>query len=158
VGELLPLTNGPAAMSVSARVRPVRPTKVYLAAGVRTEVKRAVGCPYGIECITSLHHSILSATLRSQTRMLGFNELPVVESTLDLRGNQFKLNLESWQPIIEKFEAASKYVTSEATSSSLLKHQSRGQLLGVFALPQSNSDEQIGLTLRSSRSNIFAFG
>ncbi|KFG80788.1 hypothetical protein MANI_006197 [Metarhizium anisopliae] len=61
--------------------------------------------------------------------MSSFNALPVAESLLNLRDPQCKENLESWQPILQKFEAASRHVTTEATPSSLIKHQSRGQLL-----------------------------
>ncbi|KND87609.1 putative methylcrotonoyl-CoA carboxylase beta chain, mitochondrial [Tolypocladium ophioglossoides CBS 100239] len=67
--------------------------------------------------------------------MAGLNALPFVESSLDLRGAQFEANRASWEPIIEEFEQASKAVTAEAEPNSQLKHQSRGQLLGVF-LPQ----------------------
>lgn len=83
--------------------------------------------------------------------MSGSSALPVVESLLDLRGPQFKANWESWQPILEKFEAASKYATTEATPSSQTKHQSRGQLLGEPIYTPKPKNEQRLRPLYSSR-------
>lgn len=63
--------------------------------------------------------------------------LPVVESGVDIRGDEFAANREAWVDIINAFEAASKAVTVEATTSSQTKHQSRGQLLGLLITSRS---------------------
>ncbi|KAL2004687.1 hypothetical protein VTN00DRAFT_3215 [Thermoascus crustaceus] len=54
---------------------------------------------------------------------------PVVQSRLDLRGAIFQANRESWKPVLDRFEAALKDVSSEGTEASLSRHQERGQLL-----------------------------
>lgn len=56
---------------------------------------------------------------------------PVVQSRLDLRGQIFQANRESWKPVLDRFEAALRDVSSEGTEASLSRHQERGQLLGT---------------------------
>ncbi|KAJ5440041.1 ClpP/crotonase [Penicillium daleae] len=54
---------------------------------------------------------------------------PTLSAKLDLRGEQFRANKESWLPVLEKFEEALKQVSAEGNDVSLRRHQTRGQLL-----------------------------
>jgi hypothetical protein len=54
---------------------------------------------------------------------------PTLSAKLDLRGEQFRANKESWIPVLEKFEDALKQVSAEGNDVSLRRHQTRGQLL-----------------------------
>jgi hypothetical protein len=58
---------------------------------------------------------------------------PTLSAKLDLRGDQFRANKESWVPVLEKFEDALKQVSAEGNDVSLRRHQTRGQLLRKFA-------------------------
>lgn len=57
------------------------------------------------------------------------SEYPVVNSHLDLRGDQFQANQEAWKPVLERFEKSLEQVADEGNQTSLNRHQSRGQLL-----------------------------
>jgi hypothetical protein len=59
---------------------------------------------------------------------------PTLSAKLDLRGEQFRANKESWLPVLEKFEEALKQVSAEGNDVSLRRHQTRGQLLRTFTL------------------------
>lgn len=66
------------------------------------------------------------------------SSFPVVRANLDLRGELFQANKESWAPVLEKFEHALKQVSAEGNDVSLRRHQSRGQLLRKWTdLPDS---------------------
>ncbi|CEJ56597.1 Putative Carboxyl transferase [Penicillium brasilianum] len=54
---------------------------------------------------------------------------PTLSAKLDLRGEQFRANKDSWVPVLEKFEDALKQVSAEGNDVSLRRHQTRGQLL-----------------------------
>lgn len=54
---------------------------------------------------------------------------PVASANLDLRGELFQANKESWKPVLERFEDALKQVSAEGNEISLRRHQTRGQLL-----------------------------
>ncbi|KAJ5390800.1 ClpP/crotonase [Penicillium cataractarum] len=54
---------------------------------------------------------------------------PTLSAKLDLRGEQFRANKDSWVPVLEKFENALKQVSAEGNDVSLRRHQTRGQLL-----------------------------
>ncbi|KAH8691355.1 carboxyl transferase [Talaromyces proteolyticus] len=57
------------------------------------------------------------------------NAFPVIDSKVNLRSPQFEANVESWKPIIQKFEDALRTTAGEGTQKSLSRHQSRGQVL-----------------------------
>lgn len=59
---------------------------------------------------------------------------PVVQSAIDLSGPGYVANRENWAPVLERFEAALKEVSSEGTGVSLSRHQERGQLLRAKSL------------------------
>ncbi|GME61365.1 Carboxyl transferase [Neofusicoccum parvum] len=63
--------------------------------------------------------------------MSSISSFPVAQSQLDLRQAQYQKNREEWKPIMEKFDAALAESCAEGDSRSLLRHQSRGQLLGM---------------------------
>lgn len=65
--------------------------------------------------------------------MAGLDALPVIESSVDLRNAEFAANRSLWEPILERFEEQSRLASAEATASTQLRHQSRGQLLGKSA-------------------------
>lgn len=54
---------------------------------------------------------------------------PVLNSHLDLRGQQFQSNQEAWIPVLERFEHSLEKVSDEGNESSIHRHQTRGQLL-----------------------------
>lgn len=54
---------------------------------------------------------------------------PALSANLDLRGEQFQANKESWTPVLDTFEKALKQVSAEGNDVSLQRHQTRGQLL-----------------------------
>jgi hypothetical protein len=60
------------------------------------------------------------------------SSFPVASTKIDLRGQQFQANKESWAPVIERFEEALKQVSAEGNDVSLRRHQNRGQLLRKF--------------------------
>lgn len=62
------------------------------------------------------------------------SSFPVVNANLDLRGELFQANKESWTSVLEKFENALKQVSAEGNEVSLRRHQTRGQLLRKLAL------------------------
>jgi len=57
---------------------------------------------------------------------------PVVNTNIDLRGQQFQANKESWTLVLDRFEEALKQVSTEGNDVSLRRHQGRGQLLREF--------------------------
>lgn len=57
---------------------------------------------------------------------------PALSANLDLRGEQFQANKESWTPVLDTFEKALKQVSAEGNDVSLQRHQTRGQLLREF--------------------------
>ncbi|KAJ5683495.1 hypothetical protein N7462_006660 [Penicillium macrosclerotiorum] len=54
---------------------------------------------------------------------------PALSVNLDLRGELFQANKNSWAPVLERFEKALKQVSAEGNDISLKRHQNRGQLL-----------------------------
>ncbi|KAJ5235730.1 uncharacterized protein N7469_004898 [Penicillium citrinum] len=61
--------------------------------------------------------------------MASESSYPIINTNVDLRGEQFLANRASWDPILDKFEDALQKVAVEGNESSLRRHQSRGQLL-----------------------------
>ncbi len=57
--------------------------------------------------------------------------LPVGHAVLDLNSARCQSNREAWKPILEKFEASLRQVTSEGDAKSMARQQARGQLLGM---------------------------
>jgi acetyl-CoA carboxylase carboxyltransferase component len=57
------------------------------------------------------------------------SSFPVGNTNIDLRGQQFQANKESWKPVLDKFEEALKQVSAEGNDVSTKRHQGRGQLL-----------------------------
>lgn len=57
------------------------------------------------------------------------SSFPVFNTKIDLRGEQFQANKDSWTPVLDQFEDALKQVSIEGNDLSLKRHQSRGQLL-----------------------------
>lgn len=57
------------------------------------------------------------------------SSFPALSANLDLRGELFQANKESWGPVLERFEKALKQVSAEGNEVSLRRHQTRGQLL-----------------------------
>ena len=70
---------------------------------------------------------------------------PTLSAKLDLRGEQFRANKESWVPVLEEFENALKQVSAEGTDVSLRRHQARGQLLRTFTLGGGKRFESLTL-------------
>lgn len=58
---------------------------------------------------------------------------PVVNTNINIRGQQFQANKESWKPVLDRFEENLKQVVAEGNDVSLRRHMSRGQLLREFA-------------------------
>lgn len=56
---------------------------------------------------------------------------PIAESQVDLRQPQYQKNREEWGPILEKLNQASAESSGEGDSKSIVRHLSRGQLLGM---------------------------
>jgi hypothetical protein len=69
---------------------------------------------------------------------------PALSAKLDLRGEQFRANKESWVLVLEKFEDALKQVSAEGNDISLRRHQTRGQLLRKF--PHRKEKSSVCLT------------
>ncbi|OGE51477.1 hypothetical protein PENARI_c013G03228 [Penicillium arizonense] len=57
------------------------------------------------------------------------SSFPVLTANLDLRGELFQANKNSWVPVLKRFEEALKQVSAEGNEVSLKRHQTRGQLL-----------------------------
>lgn len=57
---------------------------------------------------------------------------PVANTNINLRGQQFQANKESWTPVLDRFEENLKQVVAEGNDVSLRRHMSRGQLLREF--------------------------
>jgi len=71
--------------------------------------------------------------------MATLTAFPVVSSSLDLRGEQFKSNKAAWSPVLQKFEYALKSTTVEGNERSLNSHQTRGQLLRGSTLAEEGT-------------------
>lgn len=80
---------------------------------------------------------------------------PTLSAKLDLRGEQFRANKDSWVPVLEKFEDALKQVSAEGNDVSLRRHQTRGQLLRMFTPGEKHSKSD---TINSKRSRRIAVG
>ncbi|KAL4890267.1 carboxyl transferase domain-containing protein [Aspergillus ambiguus] len=61
--------------------------------------------------------------------MTSTSSYPALSSHLDLRGEHFKKNRDSWAPVLEKFETNLRQAAAEGNKVSTDRHQSRGQLL-----------------------------
>lgn len=55
---------------------------------------------------------------------------PVGTAKLNLRQDNFKENLKSWDAVLNKFENALEHVSGEGDARSQRLHNERGQLLG----------------------------
>jgi aspartate aminotransferase-like enzyme len=60
------------------------------------------------------------------------SSFPVLTANLDLRGELFQANKNSWVPVLKRFEEALKQVSAEGNEVSLKRHQTRGQLLRKY--------------------------
>jgi aspartate aminotransferase-like enzyme len=60
------------------------------------------------------------------------SSFPVLTANLDLRGELFQANKNSWVPVLKRFEEALKQVAAEGNEVSLKRHQTRGQLLRKY--------------------------
>lgn len=56
---------------------------------------------------------------------------PIVPSSIQLGGQQHEENKKNWQPILERFSSALEVAASEGKESALIRHVTRGQLLGL---------------------------
>lgn len=57
---------------------------------------------------------------------------PVSDAKLDLRQTTFDSNRKAWEPVLQKYNQAMRYVSSEGDEASQRRHQVRGQLLGML--------------------------
>ncbi|KAF9889612.1 hypothetical protein FE257_007120 [Aspergillus nanangensis] len=61
--------------------------------------------------------------------MTSTSSFPLISSQLNLRGQQFQANKDSWEPVLRKYEESLEQVAAEGNQVSLQRHQKRGQLL-----------------------------
>jgi hypothetical protein len=66
--------------------------------------------------------------------MQNLSSLPLVNAIRDLSNEQSRSNRESWKPVLERFEASLKEVSSQGDEKSYSRQQDRGQLLGTYSL------------------------
>ena len=73
--------------------------------------------------------SLCETFQRPRKAMEAPHTFPIVAAALDLRGEQYAENRNSWTPVIERHEASLQQVASEGSSESTSRHQFRGQIL-----------------------------
>lgn len=78
---------------------------------------------------------------------------PVIKSSLDLRGEQFKSNYVAWAPLIQRFEDALQETTVEGNAKSIESHHNRGQLLRMFFKLLSTSRKR-SLPMHTARDRV----
>ena len=61
--------------------------------------------------------------------MTEFHGFPNIESGIDLRGDQYSANRETWKSVLTNYQSNATWCASQGSAESQERHQSRGQLL-----------------------------